>query len=198
MNRHFLGPPNGLPLESFTVKASETVWTIRQRSLLPWREGWSARILQDELFLSATRTLSGAGWTDETLHAALDNEGREVCGHVRMASHIPVPSVKALRRTSRVFPGYFLPCRDVFESCSQCLTDYTTTIERRGADAEQTSGYWFITITSYHQLGSGRSAADAKFEGFGRLMTVAAYRMRRDMVAHPPGAVRRVWDSYKP
>jgi hypothetical protein len=157
MNRHFLGPPNGLPLESFDVEASSTVFNPWQGRLLPWRERWSARIVQDELFLSATRTLSSVGWADGTLRAALDQEWRKVCGHVRMSSALPCHTVTALRRPSRVFARFFAPCRNRFlapcrdfvEACGQCLTDYAVTIERRREDAEQTAEFWSITLTSY-------------------------------------------------
>ncbi|KAK3299858.1 uncharacterized protein B0H64DRAFT_379298 [Chaetomium fimeti] len=198
MNRHFLGPPNGLPLGSFTVEASSMFFNPWQGKLVPWREGWSARIVQGQFFLSATRTLSSAGWADNTLREALAHEERELCGHVKISSRPCVHSVKALSCTYRAYPRSFVPCRDVVESCYRCLTDYATTIEHVGTDTEQTTRYWFITITSYHQLGSGRSATDANFDAFGHLMSLDSYRMRRDMVTHPPGAVKRSWESYKP
>ncbi|KAK4032270.1 hypothetical protein C8A01DRAFT_50912 [Parachaetomium inaequale] len=198
MNRHFLGSPNGLPLESFDVEASSTVFNPWQGRLLPWRERWSARILQDELFLSATSTLSSAGWADETFRAALDHEWRQVCGHVRTSSALPYHTVTALRHPSREYAGFFAPCRDFVEACGQCLTDYATTVERRRGDAKQPTESWFITVTSYYQLGSGRSPTDAKWEAFGHRTTVSSYFTKRDFVAHPPGAVKAVWDSYKP
>jgi hypothetical protein len=190
MNRHFLGPGNGLPLENFNVKAISTT-----RSSLPWQEKWSARIVLDELFLSATRTLSGAGWADEPLRAAFDGEWREICGHVRTSGH-PRHTVDALLRPTS--GAFFTPCRGVVGSCRQCLMDYTVTVERKlqggDNDGEQATAHWFITITSYHQLGSGRSHLDPKWAGFGRRMTAFAWNMKRDMVAYPPGAVKAGWD----
>lgn len=194
MNRHFLGLPNGLPLENFNVKASSVetrpnaLWHPWQGKPLPrplpWQEKWSARILKDELFLSATRTLNGAGWTDSTLRAALDSEWREICGHVR-TSGPAFCSITALSRPSS--PGVFTPCRGLAGSCRKCLMDYVTTVERRG---EEPTASCFITITSYYQLGSGRSPWDAKWEGFGKRMAASAFLMRRDLVAHPLGAVK--------
>ncbi len=208
MNRHFLGPPNGLPLEHFDVEASSTTLTPWQGKWLPWQEKWSARILQDELFLSATRTLSGAGWTDGSLRAALDHEWRQICGHVRTSGPAFCCSVQALRRPSPASAGFecFAPCRDLVESCDRCLTDYTTTVERRLDDVKEGRGEeargqptasWFITITSYQRLGSGRSPMDPKWEAFGKLMTAPAYFMKRDMLAYPPGAVKAVWQSHE-
>jgi hypothetical protein len=67
MNRHFLGPPNDLPLENFEVKGiTFSFGSVR------WQEKWSAKILQDELFLFSRRTLSGIHQTDEAPRAALD------------------------------------------------------------------------------------------------------------------------------
>ncbi|KAK4151286.1 hypothetical protein C8A00DRAFT_45484 [Chaetomidium leptoderma] len=207
MNRHFLGPPNGLPLENFNVEASSIETSSStlnpwQGKWPPWQEKWSARILQDELFLSATRTLSGAGWTDETLRAALDHEWREICGHVR-TSGPAFCSVNALRRPSPTSAGFFTPCRDLVESCQQCLMDYATTVEQRlegtneGCREDQLTASWLITITSYYRLGSGRSPSDTKWEGFGKRMTASAYLMRRDLVAYPLGAVKAVWESQR-
>jgi hypothetical protein len=171
MNRHFLGPPNGLPLESFDVKGRSPCFNPWKGRPLRWREEWSARILQDELFLSAKRTLSSVGWTDERLRESLDQEWCQICGHVRTSLAMPSHTVNALRRPSPESAGFFAPCRDLVESCRQCLTDYTTTVERRRDDTGQTTESWFITVTSYYQLGSGRSPTDAKWEAFGPRMT---------------------------
>lgn len=96
------------------------------------------------------------------------------------------------------FFGFFAPCRDVVESCCRCLTEHATTIERRREGGERRTKSWFITIISYQQVGSGRSATDPKWKAFGQRMSVSAYKMERDMVVHPPAAVKVVWDSCKP
>lgn len=197
MNRHFFGPPNGLPLENFEVEAIST------SSLLPWQETWSARILQDELFLSATRTLSSAGWDDEAFRAALDSDWREICGHLRVSTQVTQPYyIKALRRPSPTSANIFTPCRNVVDSCRQCLADYATTVERKREDANKACGgekqpteYWMITLTSYYRLGSGRSHQDPKWTEFGRWGTACTIGLRRDMAAYPRGAVKAVWDK---
>ncbi len=218
INRHFLGPLNGLPIEIFSVEPTLT-------GPLPWQEKWSARIVQDELFLSATRTLNGSGWSEEALRAALDYESREICDHIRtsvglvfadspfvkcpLGRSIYTPAGpsfdgfnKALLRPSMIPTVVFVPCHNVVESCGWCLTDYVTTVEKRLADTEtqgcgkeQPTAYWFITITSYHQLGSGRSPTDPKWEAFGKCFTTATNVTRRDMAASPLGAVRDRWES---
>jgi hypothetical protein len=166
-----------------------------KRKIAPWEERWSARIIQDELFLSATRTLNGAGWTDEDLRAALDRETRHICGHIRVTSpRIPFAVVNALRYTSGLSPASFALCRDVVESCRLCITAYTTTIER-GLEHGKS---WFITITSYHQLGSGRSATEFKLVTFGQRCTKASCWTKRDTGAYPPGVVKAAWYLYEP
>jgi hypothetical protein len=78
------------------------------------------------------------------------------------------------------------------------MADYTTTVERRLEHGEQITEPWFITITSYHQLGSGRLATDVKLHSFGRRHSKASWFTKRDMVAYPSGAIKAVWDLYKP
>ncbi|KAK0722189.1 hypothetical protein B0T26DRAFT_811045 [Lasiosphaeria miniovina] len=75
MNRHFLGPPNGLPLHQLRAK-NTSITPLR------WREKWSARILEDELFLSVTRPVYG---NDQELRDAIDKGRYSICGHVDMA-----------------------------------------------------------------------------------------------------------------
>ncbi|KAH6651270.1 hypothetical protein F5144DRAFT_480694, partial [Chaetomium tenue] len=198
MNRHFFGAPHGLPLDCFNVVVETCVWQP-WRLFLPWVETWSARIIQDELFLSATRTINSSGWTDETFRTALNREFRQLCGHVRTASSLPYTVLNALCPPPSASGGFFAPCEAVVESCRQCFTDYTTTIERRREDPKQQKVKpWFITITSYHQLGSGRSATDIKFEVFGQWLPRAVGISVQDMVAYPVGAVKAAWDSYRP
>ncbi|KAK3310041.1 uncharacterized protein B0T15DRAFT_481537 [Chaetomium strumarium] len=219
MNRYFFGPSKGLPLESFSVEASSTTLVPWQGKWLPWEERWSARIVQDELFLSATRTLSGAGWTDDSLRAAIDHEERHICGHIRTSgpafcspnpSFRPSPTwsdfcyIRALLRPTSPSVDIFTPCHDLIQSCRRCLTDFAITVEQRledvkeGCVEEQPAAFWFISVTSYQRLGSGRSPMDPKWEAFGNAMTVSAHRTQRDMSAYPPGAVKAMWESHEP
>jgi hypothetical protein len=219
MNRHFFGHSKGLPLESFNVEAGSDIPNPWQGKWLPWQERWSARVVQDELFLSATRTLSGAGWTDDSLRAAIDHEWRELCAHITISSRAfssPNPSshpsptwsnfpyIRALLRPTAPSANVFTPCRDAIESCRRCLTDFAITVEQRLKDVKegcvegQPAAFWFISITSYQRLGSGRSPMDIKWEAFGAAKTVSALRTQRDMSAYPPGAVKAMWDSHEP
>jgi len=196
MNRHFWGPPNGLPLEAFNI---ETKPYSSVPVVLPWKETWSARILQDELFLCATRTLSGRGWADQQLRTAMDGEWRQICCHIA-TSRRGLCSIDILPRPSPARGEFFVPCRELVDSCRGCLTDYAVTVEPRLEAAhdqnwgEQPTAYWFIAITSYYRLGSGRSHLDPKWDAFGG----GGWQAKRDMVAYPRGAIRAVWESEDP
>ncbi len=191
MNRHFYGPPMGLALEDLSLKRVSL-------GRLRWNEAWSAKILRDELFISSTRTLSGMSWNERDLRAALDGECYELCAHVSTTG--PSYSVAAaLRRpafTSMTNRQFFIPCHDVIASCDRCLTDYAVTVERRLIEhegGEDPAAHWFITIISYHSLGSCRSPWGLKWKAFAR--SRAFPTQRRDMMAYPLGAIKAAWES---
>ncbi|KAK0750334.1 hypothetical protein B0T18DRAFT_322069 [Schizothecium vesticola] len=188
MNRHFLGPPNGLPLDNFRLDDA---------SCLGWKQAWSARILHDELFLSGTRTLWIPDMTDQALRDAVDKRYFSICRHVftnKFARH----RVKALHHPG-TYPGLFAPCRNVVESCQHCLTDYDTTVKRRWTETrsgkkkgEPMKESWFITITSYHRLGGGRSPWDIKWHMF-ESGGFQCPNIQRDWFLYPYGGVRQMW-----
>lgn len=190
MNRHFLGPPNGLPLENFKVAAVSC-------HPLYWGEQWSARIIKDELFLSCTRTLRPpVSWGEEALQDAVGCYGYVICRHVRAEKKAIWP-VEALLPSA---DGLLVPCRDVVESCPWCLTDYATTIERRVEEVRErrdgrwtcrTRRHWVLTITSYHRLGSGRSPYDVTWEVF----TTPSLIQFRNNTVYPQGAIKAAWEE---
>ncbi len=207
-NRHFFGPPNGLPPAMLDVQIDWSTLSVRNYTwgnLLPWKEIWSARIVHDELFLSATQTLRCTGWTsDEAFRAAFDSERRQICSHVWTSNQeltlATDCSIYALLLPSA---SLFTPCRNLVESCPWCLTDYMTTVDRRLEDGrdgdrqeEQPLSGWFITITSYHRLGSGRSPTDPKWLAFGGTWDRTP-QTPRDLWAYPPGSVKAMWESHE-
>lgn len=136
--------------------------------------------------------------TDQQLRHAVDTYYHSICIHVDTAKRARHP-VRALHPGSSPSTGYFTPCRDVVESCVQCLTDYDTTVERRwvevkdGKKKKVMRAFWSITITSYHRLGAGRPPLDAKWHAFSSKRLVDIIHVKRDMVRYPPGSVRQVW-----
>ncbi|KAK0740998.1 hypothetical protein B0T18DRAFT_331560, partial [Schizothecium vesticola] len=188
MNRHLFGPPNSLPLAKFQL-------VYPSLGPLYFRERWSARILQDEFFLSATRTLHSNQGTDQQLRQAVDLSCHAICIHVETGNRLRNP-IKALYPGSSS-TGYYTPCRDVVESCGHCLTDYDTTVEQRWVEVidgkkKVMRAFWFITITSYHRLGAGRSPLDAKWHAFAANRLWNHITIKRDMGRYPPGSVRQV------
>jgi len=199
MNRHFLGPPNGIPLTKFQLE-------YPSRGPLYFRERWSAKIIQDELFLSATRTLYRNYMTDQELRHAIDKCYHAICIHVDVGKRAKHP-IKALHLgSSESSMSYFTSCWEVVESCPQCHIDLDTTIEQRWIKAKNAKGkraHWCIASTSYHRLGAGRSPSDAKWQAFAangvclRLIDVL-----HDEVVRPPRdtpylALSYVWGGVK-
>lgn len=165
-----------------------------------FRERWSARILQDEFFLSVTRTFDRHEMTDQQLPHAIDTDYHGICIHVDTAKRASHP-IRGLHPGSSSSTGssYLTPCREVVESCSQCLTDYETTVERGWVEVKDREkkkvrrAFWSTTIASYHRLGAGRSPFDEKWHAFSLKRLVDIIHVKRDMVRYPPGSVRQVW-----
>jgi hypothetical protein len=190
MNRHFLGPPNGLPLSMLESKNTPIY--------RGWEEQCSAKILGNELYLCITRTLSGEHLADSAMREAADTYRPSICGHVVI---VPL-SIDALRRPPPPSTEVFAPCRGVVDSCARCLTDYITTVERRkgrgSTRAKTQSSYWVITITSYHRLGSGRSSSDLQWQMFVQPFVPSARDISRDVLDCAHGEVKATWDSASP
>lgn len=147
MNRHLYGSPKGLPLESLERPTLVNSWGGGPL----WRETPSPRIIGHELFLRITHTLAGDA---ASLRDAIDEGRHGICMHVatdpvdlwsthrndvyRMPELFELEGIKAHR------PPPFKECRDVPGSCTVCLTDYITTIERamvREINRSETSKY---------------------------------------------------------
>ncbi|KAH9987485.1 hypothetical protein F4779DRAFT_284947 [Xylariaceae sp. FL0662B] len=74
MNRHFYGAPRGL--------AGNTLDNVNCSGYEPpyWFQKWSARIIDDELFLSATHTLRFRG-AERDFRDILDQREYQICAH---------------------------------------------------------------------------------------------------------------------
>ena len=149
-NRHHYGEPVGLPLSALNATSvKQGVWT----------QSWSARIIDDELFLSATHTIDSCSLGgDPSLRSAIDQSGEySICPHV-----YPSTTIDALKRPQDT-SNLFRECQDVHGSCIRCHTDYTTTIERKRNPKRFSSSWsgrhtvntgWVITIVSYYHIES--------------------------------------------
>ncbi len=186
--RHLLGPPHGLPLESFNLNLTAT-------GPLRWKESWSARIIEDNLFLRCDRTASGLGFSDDALRSALNhtNPAYQLCAHMTTSSWA-LTGLHALTRGS-VRPGeIFTPCSYSIESCGHCLSDFVTTVEHR-VRTKRFGGeerYWFFNVVSYHRLGRCREPSDEMWKAV-VTRRESTYLTWRDMWAHPRASVQQWW-----
>jgi hypothetical protein len=125
-----------------------------------------------------------------------------ICNHIGIGSF----GIKApLRRAPQPSTEAFVPCRDVLEYCAQCVTDYTTTVERRTSEQRaglfwrrrRQSSYWVITITSYHRLGSGLSSSDFYWQAFAKhdVWPLGAILRSLQGDAFVSGPVKAVWEE---
>lgn len=213
MNRHFYGGELGLPLSHADLNAvAGTPETEPYHSMRPeWSRDRSARIIDGELYLCVTHTLSQkirndyGNWSDKKMREKVD-EGFNVCVHVyacgerrtgRLARRITSLD-KALGPT----PEPFVPCSGTVGSCDACFTDYDLTIEK-----STRSTRWVVTVRGYHRVGAGRDTTDLAWtcggpnrllEGYGGRSFSGEYksdkkRPTRKDVGVPRGDVRRTW-----
>ena len=198
MTRHRYGEPFGLPLD--VLNATSFIYRSR------WVQSWSAKIIDNELFLSATHTTDSHDVGPRGLRSRIDRryDGYEICPHV--SSDLVDGGIAALRKPTNSMEQ-FSECRDVVGWCRWCLTDYSTTIERMAASRgvvqnpwdrfrRNLSAEWTITIVTYHQFGRCRDPwASWKWnaivgrtcsEGWGSSRMAMGYQLR-------PGSVRNKW-----
>lgn len=205
MNRHFIGPPAGLPLDCLEV---EDLRRDHEAKPYTWTQTWRARIISDELMLSAVHTFSPLAVDDgfaRSFKEGLDYEAptrwySKLCSHVAINSDRDLPCV-ARKGVGTTVLDLFVPCRDVEGSCTTCLTDFTTTITwidgvTEADEAQQhfeRTGYWSIVITTYHQLGKCRSPTDWKWAA--ARANAPWFLERRKDGEHCFGSVRRRWQG---
>lgn len=168
MNRHLYGAPKGLPLGNLDQESSgASTWTFSTIGALMWLQRLSARIVGDELFLRVTHTIEG---TDTSLRQAMDESGLyRVCMHVKpgrvrrdeysngLRRVLPLAAQLELggERGNQQEDGEnkagtkssFRTCREELGSCTICLTDYITTIER--AEVREALHVW--NMVSYRE-----------------------------------------------
>jgi hypothetical protein len=156
MNRHLYGAPHGLPLANLDLEAAGSMlWTYSTVGAPLWQQRLSARITSDDddelLLLRMTHTIEG---TETNLREALDKSTLyRICPHVKpgrvhywiykyglrrvlaLAAATPAAADGRTRQLSEAqrrawAESSFRTCRDELGSCTVCLTDYTTTVER--------------------------------------------------------------------
>lgn len=175
MNRHFFGEDRGLPLSCLEVTDLPVKALGGGKNALMWKETRQARIIGDELYLRCTHVL------DQEEQGAI--HARDLRDRLRTRSWYNFCKHQATGRLSRnpIFVGrtrYASEARSPFTAhdeigfgCALCLTDCTTSVERRqrievvGADgtAHEDGGSWVFRVDTYRRLGSFRRAYDLSF-----------------------------------
>ncbi|KAI0969363.1 hypothetical protein F4678DRAFT_473973 [Xylaria arbuscula] len=208
MNRHLFGAPRGLPLDHLHRRFVE----LSPRS---WTQDWSARIVDNELFLRAIHVFYGQD--SVCSGAAIGHEDHFICPHIMTAMPLgyKVYFIDEIPELKDHHDHRLIPCRDILRSCPRCLTDYQITIERAEGcerplrttptihqkawvsdgnphEAPHAAG-WQITIVTYHQVGSCRSPQDWKWKTL--TFGLPLLKSPRSEGSYPSGAVIRKWQQ---
>lgn len=194
-NGYMFGANKGLPVKS--LEGTESI----KNMLYPfepahWRRTWSARIINDELFLQARHQIQA---TDEpALRRVIDESDYQLCSHISIDSERWRNCLNIFWRPQPLYSrGPWAACRNESGSCERCLTDYVLTIET----PETFSFGWRISISTYHQLGDGRSPQDWKWMAYRGAMSHEKWpggrfsRVQRDFHRYPAGLVMRTWEN---
>jgi hypothetical protein len=132
MNRHLFGVPYGLPLENLNRHYVE----FSTRGNRPWTQNWSAKIVDDELFLRNIHVYSCLDSENSGIGNTTNHQFHFICQHI--LTGIP-PQYKSPtnQHICEEIPELIdhracqlNSCRDVSRSCIGCLTDYQITIKR--------------------------------------------------------------------
>lgn len=75
MRRHFLGPPNGIPLQAVEMTRVDSV-----QPGVELRQTWTPKIIRNELFLKASYHFSPAR-LEENIHPLIDSFVLVICVH---------------------------------------------------------------------------------------------------------------------
>lgn len=184
MHHHRSGGTKGIPLKNLNQTVAVATLPQEQDKAI-WRQDWSARIINGELFLSARHTLRASDKTN--LRRALDMGFYTICTHTCISpwwiSSCPAP----LR-------GSIEGCCEVLGSCNRCLTDYILTIEAPREPAKHSAhGEWRVSVTTYHQVGDGTSRWDRKWLAY--VQFLYTLDLCRNPADYPPGSIRETWNS---
>lgn len=123
MNRHLFGAPRGLPLDNLHNRFVEV-------DTRPWTQDWSAKIVDNELFLQAIHVFYDPDSVG--LGSAIGHRHHYICPHIVTANPRGhnLYGVDEISELQDYRLHQLAPCRDVLRHCPRCLTDFQVTIER--------------------------------------------------------------------
>lgn len=189
MHHHRSGGTKGMPLQNLNqTVAFATLPKERYKAI--WRQDWSARIIDDELFLSAHHTLRARNKAQ--LVRALDWAFYRICNHIRV---MPPFQVYDSRCPARLL-GMAKACWEVPGSCTKCLTDYILSLERpQEPERHSWRGKWRVSITTYHQVGGGMHPREWKWLAYTKSTHWFDENLYRNLITYPLGSIRETWNS---
>lgn len=176
MNRHFFGPAYGLPLSTLDKDA----WAVFPRTGVVVKESWRARIIEDNLILRSTYSITQWRQNADLLRSFFYKTGKHICWHLMIQDHHPdPPNVERIGilapNSDDTYPG-----DGSLRSCIWCLTDYEIHTDWKSGTSR---------LVVYQQLGQCRSHRDWGWSG----IAGDAYHAR--YVSHQPGFVRHRWSK---
>lgn len=223
MNRHLLGTQAGLPLSCLEVQNLDRLQTEDLQFSKPFTltQTWRARIIDDELYLSAIYSFtqlsvgerahqrfwdcfySLSSWIRDRLFSTIG-----LCSHVQTGYRgvINHPSSFQSHACTQLNQSHMHTLNYELDSCHHCLSDFEASTKWRSLDGtyseyrprnrqELNHGLSSVTITTYHQLGKCRSPLDWKWAA-ASTPTSASMLWARDQAQYPLGIVRDRWQEF--
>ncbi len=202
MNRHLYGELHGPPLTTLTHEAKHP-----GENRIMSTHSWTARIINDELYLKATTLLYHHTGRARTLRQHLDDTRstalREcVCRHIKLPSVTNRPVLPG-SGPCRILgldehqqpqpPALFVAATGTLKSCRHCFTDYRVDIRWLPPDGGSIGGPkgWVVGVTRWYRIGACRSPQDPKWHNFvtGDALWILESRLR----SCEAGMVYRDW-----
>ncbi|KAI2628705.1 hypothetical protein GGR54DRAFT_588464 [Hypoxylon sp. NC1633] len=196
-NYGLYGPQHGFPPSSLSCQFQISESRVRRmagesksESEIRGAEAWTAKLIDNELFLSCTHSRWGFALTDsnsfdaETFLHHVPTYRFYICQHMSVGDDCPSTGEHCSHRLGvnvRTGPDYHGS-----SWCKFCMTDWDFSIEWVGHDYG-----WRLTVKTYHCMGKCRSPNDRHWEA----MRVKSSKIWRDV---PGGDAKRRWISNDP
>lgn len=149
-NYHVLGPQHGLPTSYF----DQTYDHPHRENGICWKEEFESKIINGELFVLYTHTLSHEHANASALKTYIGTMSIGLCPHLSAGEPVPFQHHVSLR-------GYLIGRTERYDEgwCRSCDTDWEIFIQwthpKRG---------WVVTIRTYQGLGPCRSPYEPKWQ----------------------------------
>lgn len=178
MMRHRLSAPHGIPLENLKAEIKK----ICDKGIKVTEE-WSARIIDDELYLSVTHVITHESESlSKDLPQLLREQPHRICKHITTLDNHYEYIIKG-----RDPPRLNFKTHDGKRVCHHCLTEFYPEI------SHTPSFGWQIKIQAFHQLGRCQDPGEDRWRSF-----VIPYRINYNNYAEflkNEYRVKEMWDA---